>query len=48
RRNGSLDYTYRVAEDYVEEARAILTGLPGSAARSWLDSLAAFMLAREF
>lgn len=48
RRNGSLDYAYRVAEDFVEEARAILAGLPGGPARSWLDALAAYMLAREF
>lgn len=48
RRSGSLDYAFRVAESYVEEARSALAKLPESPARGWLDSLTAYLLAREF
>lgn len=47
RREGSLDYAYRVAEGYVEEARAQLAGLGEHPALVWLDALAGYFLFRD-
>ena len=44
---GSIDYAQQVATRYVEEARAVLTQLPTSAARDSLSAMAEFVLDRR-
>lgn len=48
RRNGSLDYAYRVAEGFVREALAAVQQVPASPTTEWLKSLATYLLSRDY
>jgi octaprenyl-diphosphate synthase len=46
--SGSLDYARRCAADHVAKAVASLACLPGSPARTQMESIARFIIARQF
>lgn len=48
RQAGSLDYAYQAARGFVTEAQSELASLPSCPALEWLDSLAQYLLSRDF